>query len=188
MYINIGKDPSTIERSQTYLDNLNSLGDSINNIKIVKNFMSKEDCISIIDSAALIEDEPSDQWKNRAYSGSELATSYIPLIEKEMFKAYGFPVKILSEQSAVMRWTAGDSMGLHADDLGMFYYHIAGLIYLNDDYVGGEIGFPNQKTIIKPSRGDLVLFPGNINYPHEVMKVISGDRYTMPVWAMYLDN
>jgi hypothetical protein len=188
MYINIGKDPSTIERSQTYLDNLNYLGDSANNIKIIKNFVSEEDCVNIIESATLIKDESSNQWKNKAYSGSTLATSYIPSIEKEMLLAYGFPVKILSEHSAVMKWTAGDSMGLHADDLGIFNYHIAGLIYLNENYEGGELGFPKQKIVLKPSSGDLVIFPGNMNYPHEVMKVIYGDRYTMPVWAMYLDN
>jgi hypothetical protein len=188
MYNNIGKDPSTIERSQTYLDNFNSLGDSANNIKVIKNFVNKEDCRKIIDTAVLVEDESNEQWKNKAYSGSDFATGFLPLIEQEMFKAYGFPVKILSEQAAIMKWSVGDSMGLHADDLGIFYYHIAGLIYLNNDYTGGEIGFPKQEVVLKPEQGDLVLFPGNMNYPHEVMKIISGERYTLPVWAMYLDN
>lgn len=55
----------------------------------------------------------------------------------------------------------------------------SGLLYFNTcgvDYEGGEIEFPKQNLIIRPKRGQLVMFPGNVNYPHEVLTVKSGIR------------
>lgn len=51
------------------------------------------------------------------------------------------------------------------------------LFYLNDDYVGGEIFFPNEldNLRIKPVAGSVVIFPSN--KPHGVDKMISGKRY-----------
>jgi hypothetical protein len=59
---------------------------------------------------------------------------------------------------------------------------ITTLIYLNDDYEGGEIYFPEHGISIKPEAGDLVCFPDNENYVHGVMPVISGTRYASPMW------
>lgn len=42
-------------------------------------------------------------------------------------------------------------------------------------YGGGEIYFLNQDITVKPDQGDLLLFPSNFTYPHEV-KQITGER------------
>lgn len=55
----------------------------------------------------------------------------------------------------------------------------SGLLYLStygEDFTGGSIVFPNQELTIFPKKGQLVMFPGNIEYPHEVLTVESGDR------------
>ena len=40
-----------------------------------------------------------------------------------------------------------------------------------DEYGGGELVFPNQNFKFKPDAGDLVLFPSNFLYPHEVTTI-----------------
>jgi len=64
----------------------------------------------------------------------------------------------------------------------MWSGHLACLIYLNDDYDGGEIYFPRQEISIKPKAGTLITFPGSLHYIHGVNKIISGTRYTITEW------
>ena len=59
---------------------------------------------------------------------------------------------------------------------------IATLIYLNDDYLGGEIYFPDYDISIKPEAGDLVSFPDTPDFVHGVRTILSGTRYTAPRW------
>lgn len=54
--------------------------------------------------------------------------------------------------------------------------HVA-IIYLNDDYVGGEIAFRDLDIIYKPNKGDIIFFNGEIT--HEVKEITEGYRYTI---------
>jgi hypothetical protein len=56
---------------------------------------------------------------------------------------------------------------------------IAVNMYLNDDYSGGEIYFPDHDVSIKPKPGQLIMFPGGHEFKHGVRTVTSGSRYTM---------
>jgi predicted 2-oxoglutarate/Fe(II)-dependent dioxygenase YbiX len=57
------------------------------------------------------------------------------------------------------------------------------LIYLNDDYEGGEIVFPNFDVGLKPQRGLLAAFPSDCRYMHAAQTVKSGTRYALVSWA-----
>ena len=53
---------------------------------------------------------------------------------------------------------------------------------LNDDYEGGElIMFEDKK--IDTKKGDLLIFPSNFLYPHEVAPVTKGVRYSYVSWV-----
>jgi len=53
---------------------------------------------------------------------------------------------------------------------------------LNDDYEGGElIMFEDKKIDMK--KGDLVIFPSNFLYPHQIAPVIKGVRYSYISWV-----
>ena len=81
----------------------------------------------------------------------------------------------------------GEGLGWHTDAYGgvdgyteTFY---SALLYLTDDYRGGEILFYNDNTgnvdnaiAYKPKVGTLVYFKGDENTPHSVNEVISGER------------
>ena len=57
-----------------------------------------------------------------------------------------------------------------------------GLAYLNDDFTGGELVFPDLDIVIVPKPGLLVGFLSNHKFVHAVPKVLSGKRYSLPVW------
>ena len=87
------------------------------------------------------------------------------------------------------RYSPGQTMKLHCDHIhdmfdgekkGIPVLSIIGI--LNDDYEGGElIMFEDKK--IDTKKGDLLIFPSNFLYPHEITPVIKGVRYSYVSWA-----
>jgi hypothetical protein len=53
---------------------------------------------------------------------------------------------------------------------------------LNDDYEGGEFAFFDRKVATKIPKGSAILFPSNFMYPHEIMPVTKGVRYSIITW------
>jgi hypothetical protein len=110
-----------------------------------------------------------------------------------------FGVDALPTSPAMVRWLPGQLQMPHADkelhtgqDAGkpndFPYYDIAGLFYINDDYEGGELYFPNQGIQFKPKRGAAYFFPGDMNYIHGVTEIKSGIRYTVPFFWTILSH
>lgn len=59
------------------------------------------------------------------------------------------------------------------------------VIYLNDDYEGGEIEFVNFGIKTKPVKNSMVLFPSNYPYAHIAHRVLSGTRYAINLFMEY---
>lgn len=53
---------------------------------------------------------------------------------------------------------------------------------LNNDFEGGEFAFFNGELKYKLEKGDALMFPSNFMYPHEVMPVTKGTRYSIITW------
>lgn len=71
------------------------------------------------------------------------------------------------------------------DYLNKWSGHLSSVIYLNDDYSGGELYFPDHNLSIKPEAGDYITWPGNRWYQHGVNEVKDGVRYTLSIWARF---
>lgn len=71
---------------------------------------------------------------------------------------------------------------------------LGSLIYLNDDYVGGEIGFDDFDLSFSPKVGSLIIFPNHMI--HHVKLILAKEnkttarRYTLPMFWIYseIDN
>lgn len=53
---------------------------------------------------------------------------------------------------------------------------------LNDGFEGGEFAFFDRELKYKLEKGDAIMFPSNFMYPHEVMPVTKGTRYSIVTW------
>lgn len=83
----------------------------------------------------------------------------------------------------ILRYGVGGEYKAHSDgDTGKLNRRVTGLIYLNEEYEGGEISFPYADVTIKPKTGTLVLFPSNFLYPHASLPIVSGTKYTLVSW------
>lgn len=59
------------------------------------------------------------------------------------------------------------------------------VVYINDDYEGGEIYYVNQGISYKPKAGDLLIHSSEKKCMHGVRTVVSGVRYA---WSSNLGN
>jgi predicted 2-oxoglutarate/Fe(II)-dependent dioxygenase YbiX len=81
-----------------------------------------------------------------------------------------------------------DAETLYKDDIGLDMWEktldrdLSVVYFLNDDFVGGELVFPQMNLSIKPAAGTLVCFPSDHNYVHGVNPVTTGQRYTIVTW------
>lgn len=57
-------------------------------------------------------------------------------------------------------------------------------IGLNDDYEGGEFKFWDDGEPFRLPAGCALMFPPNFMYPHQVLPVASGVRYSMITWFL----
>lgn len=77
---------------------------------------------------------------------------------------------------------AGQEFKVHADHGPMYNCTVSAVVYLNDDYEGGEIKFPRLDNVVhKPKAGDIAVFPSNYIYEHASLPMVSGTKYCVVV-------
>jgi hypothetical protein len=86
----------------------------------------------------------------------------------------------LSGFATIQRMQEGVELKPHTDqDTDPSIRHAA-ILYLNEEYLQGEIFFSNQNIELKPKPGSLLLFPGTKDYNHGVRHVGPGPiRYVL---------
>jgi hypothetical protein len=76
----------------------------------------------------------------------------------------------------------GKEFKIHGDHGPRYVCTVSAVIYLNDDYEGGEIHFPRlDNTIVKPEYGDIAVFPSNYIYEHASLPIKKGTKYCVVV-------
>jgi hypothetical protein len=125
------------------------------------------------------------EYQNKVYE--EVKNYFVKKLGVKVRKAPNTPLHFI-------KWENGMNSVLHADcekqdgtpvfEANFYRLNISSLIYINDNYEGGAIEFPEYDFYLKPSSGDLVIFPSN--HKHLVTEVkSSNNRYTMPMWFTF---
>lgn len=60
--------------------------------------------------------------------------------------------------------------------------HITMLLYLDENYTGGELTFPDYGITMNPKIGQLLVFPSNRWYIHGVEPLVGGNRRVLVCW------
>lgn len=99
------------------------------------------------------------------------------------------------ESPHMLRYGPGGKYVTHSDaehydqNTKQFYRFIdrdfSMLIYLNDDYEGGELNFPWLNYTYRPVAGDLVFFPSNHIFSHESLPIKTGNKYALVSWGAF---
>jgi hypothetical protein len=87
----------------------------------------------------------------------------------------------LEKDFVINKYATGERMGNHVDwNLKNPSLEYSFVVYLNDNYVGGEIFWPNHGIELKPEAGSIVIFPSKEPYLHGVNEIKEGNKIFVP--------
>lgn len=118
------------------------------------------------------EDYFGDLWKDKSLDYSDSLFNEINSLLEFTFidKEYLPPMKYIH------RYSVGDHIKQHRDHwIEDDHVEYGALLYLNDEYTGGYLVYPESNIKIKPKPKSLIIHHGNIL--HESTPVESGLRY-----------
>ena len=178
-------------------------------LKIYKNSIEKDTCDKIVTSMNLLEWEQHTyrhETTNNIVSlgDKELSVTHGIVFEHDiimsaMFNSYKRYITELKfswfegwsgyTQVRFNRYDKDTLMAEHCDHIHSLFDGdrrgiptLTCLIMLNDEFTGGEFVMWEDK-IIKVEKGDALVFPSVFLYPHKVLPVTSGVRYSCVTWA-----
>lgn len=187
--------------------NLNNKKRITKDIVVYNNFIDEETCQKMIN--ALDAQAVSGKMSWMPISFYESYSSVLPQDNDQEVLDAGLSPTIFSDIEAKMpeaiasvhdldpkviskigyhtqKWEPGAYARVHSDNTdehgnsGAFTRsRYAGFLYLNDNFEGGLLKFPDQDIEIKPEVGMLAVFDGGFNNMHEVSLIESGVRYTI---------
>lgn len=187
--------------------NLNNKKRITKDIVVYENFVSDEDCKKMIQALDAQAESGAISWMPISFYESYssvlpqdndqelidvgLSPTIFSDIENKMPEAiasvHNLDPKIISKIGYhTQKWEPGAYARVHSDNTdeqgnsGAFTRsRYAGFLYLNDDFEGGLLRFPDQNIEIQPKAGMLAVFDGGFNNMHEVTLITKGVRYTI---------
>jgi len=181
------------EKDEIYLKNVEKIGNSAENIKCVEDVLSKEEHEVLLDYVVNRKLWILEPWDAYTVGMDQLPMNILKMLEKifavvhkKATEAYGVDINYFqTDNLALIKFTKGLALYPHVDTKSAESNHIASIYYINDDYIGGELCFPELGVYIKPKPNSLIFFPGNENYLHEVKTIAMGDRYSSSMWFQF---
>jgi predicted 2-oxoglutarate/Fe(II)-dependent dioxygenase YbiX len=164
-------------------------------IKYIKGFMDPQEAGLVADYAKkhskLFSNYGNNEQEFTVHTYHEiqgLDSDLLDMIQETALMVYSFVLNnynskfdhFIDEKTHIAKFVEGKGMHEHFD--ASRPNDIATLIYLNNDYDGGDIYFPKYEISFKPEPGDLLCFPDNPSFVHGVKPIIRGTRFTLPRW------
>jgi hypothetical protein len=178
------------------------LGITTNKVVEIPNFISAD----IVPNMIKFFEHSNIEWGDIAFYGSSgkailtdvetmrqfgLSDNFFSDIKEKYQEAVEkvFGRKVKANTSHAQKWDVGGFASPHSDnsdhDGNPNAFEInkyVGILYLNNDYEGGEFAFFDRELKYKLKKGSCIMFPSNFMYPHEIMPVTSGTRYSIITW------
>jgi prolyl 4-hydroxylase len=166
--------------------------------KVFKNFLTKEQCDFLINCEGDVFDFKKTQFGEPDEKNN---FEYVNSTTKRISLELGLPIiKICSDKMnipinkfdgiSIIKYEKGGFIPTHKDS-GVFTPRpYTFLLYLNDDYEGGETCFPMLNKSFKLNTGDALFFHNRdssgfdtCTSSHEGKPVISGQKYVANIWV-----
>ena len=122
-------------------------------------------------------------YLNRSQEGVQCIYNEIYSLIDKSFKLYKDNIEKnigTFDEFGIGKYYTGSGMGKHVDvdpSRQNFKETVSGILYLNDDYLGGEIFFEDHHLLIKPEAGSMIIFPSTTPFFHESKPIEKGVKY-----------
>lgn len=175
-------------------------------IMLKKHGLIKQQCLDLLETCSKI-----DEWR-KSITGTGLDSDYrsntqldltlnkhfYPELESwdatiysafntailEYQSVYGVQFVYEDEGYSILKYTENQQYHMHSDSSKSNRRLVSGLIYLNEEFSGGETDFPLQDVRVKPESGLICLFPSIYTHPHASLPVIEGTKFVIVTWFL----
>ena len=150
----------------------------------VENFLTEKELADIQDHIASASWETKSGWGNGIFANNTTQYKNIGSIKNKIYEATDKKYNWRGV-GMIMRIPVGGEMNDHVDNYNDEndpdeYEYMSCVLYLNDDFTGGEIYYKNLDIEYSPKSGTIVFHPGFEElYRHGVKKVGKSPRYAM---------
>ena len=150
-------------------------------IFLFKNFISESYINNLIkiaesyDEKYWYDESLPDHWKGKVLISKSIVDE-LDIINKkisELFQSYSY----ITDIKNIQRVVPGGSINYHTDNGSDKDNKYGVILYLNGDFLGGEIDYPDINFYYHPDPGDLIIHEASIY--HGVRELISGTRYML---------
>ena len=179
------------------------------NIHIMEEFLSLQDCKTVLGEIDLLEMTPATiGTMAKSRTAPTIRDAETSLLSKTSLFYNRFSLRIsdvLEEHFGVdvvdapefkaLRYREGGHYKTHSDASkvsfdfeGSLVAHrimdrdLSVILYLNEDFTGGELTFAHIGKTVTPKAGMLVCFPSDWRYEHIVHPITEGVRYAVVNW------
>ena len=159
-----------------------------NNIFIIKNFINilmlkKINKYLKTSKWTTLDESP---YRNLIWDNNQHLIKDDKILKYLLFKTKKlFPDRKKTDPNVISRFKNKSHMGPHVDNPGDNNLEFGCVIYLNDNYDGGEIFYPELNIKYKPKAGSLICHPSKSPYLHEVLPVYNGNRFIISFFVEY---
>jgi hypothetical protein len=199
------KEPPLLDFTNTQLNSAKLVADTPPGILIVKEYLSRESCSRLVAYAESQTAKPTnskmiDETRITEHVKIDGMACDIINLFNDVFCNRVAPFYDVAfqyyERPQILRYPVGEHHVTHADSeswnkelrrwtrTSARDYSV--VLFLNDDFEGGEFEFIEQKYRIKPESGMLVTFPSDHRFRHTAFPTRSGIRYVLVSWAKIL--
>ena len=157
-------------------------------MKIIENFITSTDCTNLIN---FIEEKDKNKELIIAEDGRKIFNKNDFLISKiieksisKIKKIYNMDFDIKEHIVWLVKYQNTKNLPLHTDIITEECKkdYLSSVIYLNNNYTGGEIVYPNLNKIIHPFKKSAIIMDIHDKmYEHSVNSVTNGIKYIMPI-------
>jgi hypothetical protein len=164
----------------------------MNKIEVIQNVLSESEIQFLMDDlnpkqncSVFVESNDGAEY---GYSLRKLDCTKHPVIKQILPKLNLLPDSLCA--ASIVYYPTNSYNPIHpdncyVDETGAFIktknYEKTCVIFLNNDFAGGELVYPKQGCIFLPIIGSAVICPAGGDYPHLVSEITSGERFTLVI-------
>ena len=171
-------------------------------IREYRNILSEDECRLMVKRTEPTEPATTITGVDRSIRNCYVKRIDDPESDKILFRCVG---KILEEYSEEFNYlksysvdssyndTGYDMLKYVGSENGFYAEHVDNgfnvnsrklsvSFILNEEYTGGQFSFSNNSYVVEPSTGSAVVFPSNFCFPHQILPVSNGNRYSVITW------
>jgi|TARA_R100000655_G_scaffold89327_1_gene129786 predicted 2-oxoglutarate/Fe(II)-dependent dioxygenase YbiX len=178
-------------------------------VKVYENILSNDTCDSILSWAKQLKDSDhaSTGWEvaKSAVTNEQIEVTEHRTCHTTMFtQDHGVEYDVIQQKLQhiretypymhkatfdtglqLIRYQQGHKFKEHIDHYGGGQRTLTVIFLINDDYEGGHFTFWNNFYSLKNCvRGDAIVFPSNLCFPHQVKPITQGVRYSLITWML----